>query len=80
MQGNYITTKELYFDIITARDKGCGTWPKDTLLYLDADKSTGWIYTSGSHGSVWVESLNMFWVFKEMIEKGDIIPWGNNES
>jgi hypothetical protein len=79
MQGNYITTKELYFDIITDRDHGWGTWPKDTILYLDADKNTGWIYTSGSHGGVWTESLNMFWVFEEMITRGDIIPWGKNE-
>ena len=76
MQGNYITTKELYFDIITDRDKGGGTWPKGTLLYLDSDKSTGWIYNVDGK---WLESMNMFWVFEEMIDKGDIIPWGRNE-
>lgn len=77
MQGNYILTKETYIDIITARDKFAAIFPKDTILYLDG-KSTGWVYNVGSHGSSWLESLNCYSVFEEMIADGTAVPWGNS--
>jgi hypothetical protein len=75
MQGNYILTKETYIDIITDRDSFGAVFPKGTILYLDGE-STGWVYNMGSHGSVWLESLNCYYVFEEMIANGTAVPWG----